>query len=261
MSDIFLLLDIGNTRIKAALADPSGPLRDAALAVPTGSDASVRLADGVRALCAARGLDPRALADAVACSVVPALNGPLAAALAGVTGRAPLLAPADLPFGFANAADIPPNVGADRLAGCFGALRAFPDAARLVVIDFGTATTVDCVHDSAYLGGLTCPGLVSAARSMAETTAQLPLPTLELDGPELRLGFDTMRSLNQGLMFGFAGLAEGLAARLEALLGGPALVVATGGPARDLAALAPRIERVEPALVMHGLLAARLERA
>ncbi|MCK9240927.1 type III pantothenate kinase [Desulfocurvus sp.] len=255
MSDtLFLILDIGNTNIKAALAAPGGSIGPAC-AVPTRPGAPA-LGPALVALCAGAGVAPGALGGAVASSVVPWADEAVAALVRAVAGLELRFAPRDLPFGFSNMAAIPPNVGADRLAGAFGARVALPDAPGLVVLDFGTATTVDCVRGGEYLGGLTCPGLRTAADALTEGTALLPPLTLALDEPVLRLGFDTMTSLNQGFLFGFAALAEGLAARLTALLGVPAPVVATGGLASAVAALCPAIGHVRPALVMEGLCAA-----
>lgn len=250
----FLILDIGNTNIKAALAAPGGK-PGPARAVPTHGGAQA-LEAAVQALCAGAGLAPGALAGAAVSSVVPPADAAVAALVRRLTGRAPLFAPRDLPLGFANMAAIPPNVGADRLAGAFGARVALPGAERLVVVDFGTATTVDCVRGAEYLGGLTCPGMRTAADALTAGTALLPPLALTLDEPALRLSFDTQVSLNQGFLFGFAALAEGLAARLAALMGGPAQVVATGGLAPAVAALCPAIGHVRPALVMEGLSAA-----
>jgi type III pantothenate kinase len=255
MSDtLFLILDIGNTNIKAALAAPGGP-PGPSRAVPTRDGASA-LGPAVQALCAAAGTRPQALAGAVASSVVPPADAGAAALVRELTGRALRFVPRDLPLGFANMAAIPPNVGADRLAGAFGARVALPGARALVVLDFGTATTVDCVLGDDYLGGLTCPGLRTAADALTAGTALLPPLSLTLDDPGLRLSFDTMDSLNQGFLFGFAALAEGLVARLTALLGEPAEVVATGGLAPAVAALCPAIGHVRPTLVMEGLSAA-----
>jgi len=254
-----LLLDVGNTKIKAALGSPRGVVAASLRAVPTHGDLAATLGPTLRKLFAQQELDMRDVAGCAVSSVVPRTNAPLVALVAGLTGHDPLFAPGQLPFGFANMAHIPDNVGADRLAGAYGAREAFPRADHIVIIDFGTATTVDCVRQRDYLGGLTCPGIHSAAESLTAGTAQLPTLTLTLDGPELELGFDTMKSLNQGFLFGFAGLAEGLVARLTPLLGAEPLVVATGGLAPAVATLCPRIDHVLPDLVMRGLLAASME--
>lgn len=254
----FLLLDVGNTNIKAALATQDG-LVGRAVALPTAKDGA-GLARAVSGLCAEAGTKAAAIALSAVSSVVPGVDLALARVVEELTGRQPLFVPHDLPFAFANMAEIPGNVGADRLAGAYGAMRACPDAPGLVVIDFGTATTVDCVHEGAYLGGFTCPGLRSSADALSARAALLPELTLRLDKPEPTLGFGTMQSLNQGFIFGFAGLAEGLTARLEPLIGGDATVVATGGMAATVASVCPVIDHVRPDLVLEGLLAAALER-
>lgn len=254
----YLLIDVGNTNTKAALAGPDGLLAPAR-SLPT-RGAAEALPGAVAALCDATRTEPADVALTAVSSVVPAADAPLARAAAALTGAAPLFVPHGLPLGLANMDAIPANVGADRLAAACGALRALPEARSILVIDFGTATTVDAVSDGAYLGGLTCPGLRSSADALAERAALLPELTLTLDSPEPTLGFGTMQSLNQGFIFGFAGLAEGLVARLTPLVAGEPAVMATGGMAAAVAAVCPAIGHVRPDLVLEGLLAAALER-
>jgi len=104
--------------------------------------------------------------------------------------------------------------------------------------------------------------VLSSARALATGTAKLPHITLELDQPEgqagacLHIGRSTAQSLNQGLLFGFAAMVEGLAARLAATLGaapGEVRVIATGGFATSIARLCPAIDEVREDLLLDGL--------
>jgi type III pantothenate kinase len=116
------------------------------------------------------------------------------------------------------------------------------------------------VQGNAYLGGLICPGVLSSARALATGTAKLPHITLELDPSEpagcLHIGRSTAQSLNQGLLFGFAAMVEGLAARLATTLGvclGDVQLIATGGFAKPIARLCPAINEVREDLLLDGL--------
>lgn len=254
-----LLIDIGNTNVKAVIAGPDAPPAAAdTMVVPTFADPASALEPGLLAACQRAGIAPGDIAACAVSSVVPRADGPLTEAVTRLTGAPTLFVPADLPLGFANMAEIPDNVGADRLVGCFAARRMYPEAENLIVIDYGTATTMDVVRGHDYLGGLTCPGIESSARALSTNTAKLPELTLTLDGP-LRLSFETMTSLNQGFIVGFAAMTEGLAARLKKLLPGPALVVATGGLAKSVAEHCEAIDHVRPDLIPAGLYTAYLE--
>jgi pantothenate kinase type III len=106
---------------------------------------------------------------------------------------------------------------------CWAVLRRaglFADP-TLIVVDFGTATTFDCVQGSAYLGGLICPGVLSSVTALGTQTAKLPQISLELDSEDLDIGTSTRQSLNHGVLFGFAAMLEGLTARLKKRLADP----------------------------------------
>jgi type III pantothenate kinase len=224
---IMLLADLGNTTVKFRAAGLEGLLGR------TQRDA------GCDPQHPESGPWPELLAAA---SVVPGREGDLRA-LAARLGLLCLLAPHQLRLNIENRYAKPREVGADRLTVAYAARRTF-GAERLIVLDFGTATTFDCVRGGAYLGGLICPGVRSSIRSFTEDTAQLPRPSLD--------------SLNQGVVYGFAAMTEGLVLRLEKALGGESLVVATGGYAETIAPVCPAIHEVRQDLVLEGLRLAAL---
>jgi len=274
--DTVLLLDVGNTNVKIGLAQPGrGQLRTYAL--PTAPAGNLGTADswGLKLLeiCHVEGVDPGEVVDIVASSVVPPMNPVLTRAAArffGMPGQSIRFVPGDIPLAIENCYARPQEVGSDRLVTAYGA-RAGCAAHTLIVVDFGTATTFDCVQGNSYLGGLICPGVLSSARALALGTAKLPHITLELEQvPDqaegqanscggLHIGRSTAQSLNQGILFGFAAMVEGLAARLATTLGvgpGDAHVMATGGFAKTIADLCPAIDEVREDLLMDGLLLA-----
>ncbi|OGR40318.1 MAG: pantothenate kinase [Desulfovibrionales bacterium GWA2_65_9] len=263
--DTVLLLDVGNTNVKIGLAQPGRGLVST-YALPTAPAGSVGTADdwGLKLLeiCRAQGMDPGEIIDIVACSVVPPMNPVLTRAAArffGQPGQNIRFVPDDIALAIENRYARPQEVGADRLVTAFAA-RAACQAHTLIVVDFGTATTFDCVQGGAYLGGLICPGVLSSARALATGTAKLPHITLEIDPTELagslHIGRSTAESLNQGLLFGFAAMVEGLACRLATTLGvapNDAHLIATGGFAKTIATLCPAIDEVREDLLMDGL--------
>ncbi len=145
----------------------------------------------------------------------------------------------------------PPNaVGADRIANTLAALELV--APPIVVVDFGTATTFDCIDASgAYLGGAILPGALLGIEALARRTAKLP--SIELECPEHAVGRNTVEALQSGLMFGYASAIDGICDRVEFELGSPLSVLATGGLGKAYMTLSRRLQRYEPNLTLDGL--------
>ena len=153
--------------------------------------------------------------------------------------------------GIAIVTDSPREVGADRIANAVAAHGLFPDSHK-VIVDFGTAITVDAVSAKGeYLGGAIAPGLDTAATALFSSTAQLP--RVELVEPVGAIGKSTVASVQSGILYGTAGLVDGLVDRVVDELGGAARVIATGGMASVLARHCRTIEMTEPLLTLDGL--------
>ncbi|MDE5878538.1 MAG: type III pantothenate kinase, partial [Desulfovibrio sp.] len=178
-----LLFDVGNTSLKVGMADTSHVL--AAYTLPANLP---RTADSLGlellALLGHAGVAPQGLAACVASSVVPALDTLLAEAVARFVGCPLLRVVDDLPVPLVNRYERPAEVGADRLVAAYAARRQFPAAASLVVADFGTALTLDCVSGEAYLGGLIFPGPATALAALASHAAKLPPVSMDVTAEE-----------------------------------------------------------------------------
>lgn len=246
-----LLFDIGNTNIKIGLFRRESGLSSYALPTPRTST-SDQLGLYLSALLAREALDTGQLEAILAVSVVPPVNPLLRQACNRFMGQVPRFVPEDIPVPLENRYERPEQVGADRLVAAYAARRA-ASTHCVVSVDFGTATTFDVVRGTSYLGGLICPGVLSSARALAQDTAKLPQIDLEPESLKLSIGRSTVESLNQGLLFGFASLVEGILDRLEDHLGEPATVMATGGFAQQLARVCPAIANVRPELLLDGL--------
>lgn len=250
-----LLFDVGNTNVKLCLADENGLGRTYSLP-STNRETSDSLGLKIAGICAREGVAEGKVRAWVLSSVVPPLNNLLKSACADFFSCQALFVPGDIALPLENRYARPQEVGADRLLGSFAARSLFPDSA-LIVVDFGTATTFDCVQDNAYLGGLICPGVLSSVTALGTQTAKLPQISLELGSADLDIGTSTRQSLNHGVLYGFAAMLEGLTARLKKRLAAPdARVIATGGFAPHLAAITSCIDNLAPDLLMQGLLAA-----
>lgn len=153
--------------------------------------------------------------------------------------------------GIAILTDNPREVGADRIANAVGAHELHPGQ-PVIVVDFGTAITVDAVSAKGeYLGGAIAPGIDTAASALFSSTAQIR--RVELTAPPSVIGKTTVTSVQSGLMYGTAALVDGLVDRVTDELGGDARVIATGGLARKVAENCRTIEKIEPMLTLLGL--------
>jgi type III pantothenate kinase len=153
--------------------------------------------------------------------------------------------------GLAVHMDNPREVGADRIANAVAAHALWPDHS-VIVVDFGTAITVDVVSaDGTYLGGAIAPGVDTSATALFQSTAQLR--RVELVTPPSAIGKTTVTCIQAGIMFGMAALVDGLIERVADELAGPIRTVATGGHATVVLENCRRVELYEPTLTLTGL--------
>jgi len=143
----------------------------------------------------------------------------------------------------------PKEVGADRIADAVGAHDLY--GCPCIVVDFGTATTVDAVSAKGeYLGGAILPGMQIGLDALFERAAALR--QTEVEEPRRLIARNTADSIRSGAVYGYTAAVDGLCRRFDTEIG-PATVVATGGLAEMLAPLSECIQYVEPWLTLHGL--------
>ena len=122
----------------------------------------------------------------------------------------------------------------------------------LIVVDFGTATTLDAITAKGeYLGGAICPGVTISADALFQRAARLP--RIDVRKPARVVGRTTVGAMESGLFWGYVGMVEGLVRRMSDELGGDAICVATGGLADVIAPETPLIQHVDADLTLHGL--------
>jgi len=162
----------------------------------------------------------------------------------------PLIVGPGVKTGVSICTDNPREVGADRVANTAAAHHLY--GGPLIVIDFGTATTLDAVSkEGDYLGGAIAPGIGIAAEALFERASKLP--RVELIPPQHAIGKNTVTTMQSGIIFGYVGLIEGLVTRIKQELGGEAYVVATGGLAEVIATETKVIDTVDMHLTLLGL--------
>lgn len=252
---MLLALDIGNTNVSVGLLSGNRVVtaRRATTEPRSTADQLEVLLAGLLAL------DDRTFADVEAmavASVVPALGAAVEEIAARRERPLVIAGPGTVPLPIR--VDRPGEVGADRLVNALAAGRLYGRPA--VVVDFGTATTFDCVAaDGAYVGGAIAAGLLLGLDALAARTAKLP--RIELRAPDRAIGRDTVGAMQSGTIFGYQALATGLLQRIRGELAESAGVapddvraILTGGlSAAPWARAIGGVDAIEPHLTLRGL--------
>src|SRR5207237_6546782 len=148
------------------------------------------------------------------------------------------------------AVDHPREVGADRVIMCVAASALY--GPPLIVVDLGTTTRFDCVNAAGeFIGGAIAPGISTATEALIARAARLY--RVELVRPKEAIGRNTETNIQSGVVYGYAGLGEGVGHRRQAELAGTPKVIATGGHATLIANVARSIDTVNVDLGLEGL--------
>jgi type III pantothenate kinase len=183
-------------------------------------------------------------------SVVPPLDAVLRQVCERYFNLKPLFVEPGVKTGMPVLYDNPAEVGADRIVNAVAAFEKL--GGPCVVVDFGTATTFDCVSKKGeYIGGVICPGIGISADALFQRTSRLP--RVEIRKPTRVIGSNTVGSLQSGLYYGYLGLVDGILERLVGELGSETHVVATGGLGSLIGTGSHFIKDVDEFLTLEGL--------
>ena len=189
---------------------------------------------------------------AVIGSVVAELGSAYAEACRGLSSGPVLQASSAWDWGLRIDYDEPARIGIDRLAAAAAAHRATPTGRATVVVDAGTALTVDAITaEGTFLGGAIAPGLRLGLNALSAGTSFLP--QVELAATTPLLGKNTPDGLRSGALHGSVALVEGLCTRMAASLDSPVAVFLTGGDAPLLQPHVSALHTCDPDLVLCGL--------
>src|SRR5580704_3673233 len=203
-----------------------------------------------RNLFSMAGLESKGIHGIVVSSVVPPLDPILRQVCERYFNLRPLLIEPGVKTGMPVHYDNPAEVGADRIVNAVAAYDKY--GGPCVIVDFGTATTFDCVSAKGeYLGGVICPGIGISADALFERTARLP--RVEIRKPARIIGSNTVGSLQSGLYYGYLGLVDGILELLLAELGQETRVIATGGLGPMIGTGSKYIKNVDDFLTLEGL--------
>jgi type III pantothenate kinase len=195
-------------------------------------------------------LDSAGIRGIVISSVVPPLDPVLRQVCERYFNSKPLLIEPGVKTGMPVHYDNPAEVGADRIVNAVAAFEKY--GGPCVIVDFGTATTFDCVSAKGeYLGGVISPGIGISADALFSRTARLP--RVEIRKPARVIGTNTVGSLQSGLYYGYLGLVDGILKLLLDELGEKTMVIATGGLGPMIGTGSKYIKTVDDFLTLEGL--------
>jgi type III pantothenate kinase len=246
---MLLAVDVGNTQTHLGAFNGSELLehwRFQSRAGATGDE----LAERVKGLLDLRGCEFEGVDALVVSSVVPPLGTEYEAMAARYLAAPCLSVGPGIKTGMAIRIDNPLEVGADRLVNAVAAYARVGGAC--VVVDFGTGINFDAVSaEGEYLGGAIAPGVEISLTALTERGARIP--RIDLGEPEAAIGRSTKGAMQSGVIFGFAGLIDGLARRFTAELGEGTEFIATGGLASAIVPFCETIDVVDDLLTLTGL--------
>lgn len=251
---MLLTIDAGNTDTLFALFDGEGAVAGRWRLSTNAKRTADEYGMFARFFLDKAGLTPGQVTGiCISCVVPAALHAMERAARRdfGLTAEPVILGREDVKPGIRIATDYPEEVGADRIANALAVHAEQPRNA--VIVDFGTATTLDVIDcQGTYHGGVIAPGVQISMKSLHAAAARLP--EIAFAKPPAVIGKNTVSALTSGMFFGYLSMIEGLITRITEERGGEIeAVIATGGLAGQFAAAGTCITAYEPDLTIRGL--------
>jgi len=245
---MLLVIDVGNTNTKVGLCDDAG-IRISWTLTTRREQTADEYGLFIEALLRSSGVEAREITAVAMSNVVPPVQQALEWMSEKYFKTSPLTvsgANSPLPL----AVDEPREVGPDRIVSCVAARAIY--GAPVIIVDLGTATRFDCVNvRGEFVGGAIAPGIGVAMDALVNRAARLF--RVEMVRPETAIGRNTITNIQSGMIFGYAGLVDGLVERMKAELEGSPVIVATGGQAPMIAPVSRTIQHVNGDLKLEGL--------
>ena len=246
---MLLAIDIGNTNIVIGCLKDDEIVFKARIATDR-TRTSDQYGVEIKNMLEAFGVSREDIDDCIIASVVPPVFNSVQTGVLKVIGKQPMVIGPGLKTGLNIHVDIPSQVGSDLIVAAVAALAEYP--APLVLIDLGTATTIEVIEpENVFIGGLIFPGVMVSLDSLSSHAAQLP--GISLDKPKKVIGMNTVDCMRSGIMYGTAAMLDGLIDRIAEELGHESTIIATGGLAQFVIPLCKHEIILEKELLLKGL--------
>jgi len=245
---MLLVVDVGNTQTHLGTFEGTELVEHWRFATVRTSTAD-ELGAALRNLLALRGLSLADLDASIVSSTVPQLRPEWSEMASRYLGHPLLVVGPGLKTGMPIRYDNPREIGPDRLVNSVAGYEKVGGAC--VVVDFGTAVTHDVVSATGeYLGGVIFPGVEISLEALTERAAALP--KVDLTEPRGVLGKSTVDAIRSGILYGYAGMVDGILGRLREEVG-EARAIGTGGLAGAIVPYCKSIAEVDELLTLTGL--------
>jgi type III pantothenate kinase len=247
---MLLVVEVGNTNTKVGVYDGER-LRVSWRLTTRREQTADEYGMFIETLLRSRAIEPRQIEGVAISNVVP----PIQQTLEWMSEKYFNVSPFTVEPGVTTttlplAVDHPREVGADRVTMCVAASALY--GPPLIVVDLGTTTRFDCVSAAGeFIGGAIAPGITISTEALVARAARLF--RVELVRPKEAIGRNTVTNIQSGVVYGYAGLVDGLVERMKAEMSGKPKVIATGGNARLIAGVARSIDQVNEDLGLEGL--------
>lgn len=247
---MLLCIDIGNTNIVFGIFQDDTLLKN--WRIRTEREMTIdELGMLIHNLFLPAHLETESITDVIISCVVPPLLSAFREFCLLSFDREPIIVGPDLNTGMPINYDNPREVGADRIVNAIAAYHKYRTG--LIIVDFGTATTFDYISpEGNYEGGAIAPGILISAEALFQKASKLPRVEI-FAKPKTVISKETMSSINSGLVYGYAGLVDGIVDRIKKQTGFDLTVVATGGLASLIQSEAKSIDHIEEFLTLEGL--------
>ncbi|MEX2415542.1 MAG: type III pantothenate kinase [Paenibacillaceae bacterium] len=247
---MILVMDIGNTNIVLGVYEKQKLLHHWRLSTSRTATAD-EYGIMVFNLFQHAGIAINQIEGVIVSSVVPPIMHTIDTLCARYIKKTPLIVGPGIKTGLNIRYENPREVGADRICNAIAAIELY--GPPLIVVDFGTATTLDFIDEKGdYLGGAIAPGIGISTEALYNHAAKLP--RIDLTKPKSTVGRNPISSMQAGIIYGFAGQVDGIVWRMEEEFGYKAKVIATGGLAELISGESKTIQEINPLITLQGLL-------
>ena len=246
---MLLVLEVGNTNTKVGVYD-GDRLRVSWRLTTRREQTADEYGMFIETLLRSRAVEPRQIDGVAISNVVPPIQGALEWMCEKYFNASPFVVEPGVTPTMPIAVEHPREVGSDRITICTAAVALY--GSPLIVVDLGTTTRFDCVSAAGeFIGGAIAPGIAISTEALVSRAARLF--RVELVRPKEAIGRNTVTNIQSGVVYGYAGLVDGLVDRMKAEMVGAPKVIATGGSARLIAGVARTIDQVNEDLGLEGL--------